>query len=46
MTLNKGVFRYLRCPYQAKVINMFEIVSKITVVIELFIQARPQSSAH
>src|SRR5580765_921234 len=33
MTLNKGACRYFRCPYQAKVMKIFEMVSRTIVVM-------------
>ena len=33
MTLNRGACRYFKWPYQAKVIKMFEMVSRTIVVM-------------
>src|SRR5271166_179204 len=35
MTLNKGVSRYFRWPYQAKVMKILERVSRTTVVMRI-----------
>jgi hypothetical protein len=35
ITIHKGESLYLRCPYQAKVMKMFEIVSNKIVCIAL-----------
>jgi hypothetical protein len=33
MTLKRGALRYFKCPYQAKVIKMLEIVRRMMVYI-------------
>src|SRR5271154_2655869 len=41
MTLNSGVWRYFRWPYQANVMKMFEMVSSSRVVIsEILVENR------